>query len=192
MVTSIVLSELESLRRKWGWLLALGIGMVILGVIALIMMPAATIGTVLVLGWLMVVSGIIEFIHAFRVRGWRGTFLHVVAGILGALLGLLVVSHPVAGALALTLLFAAFFTVIGLFRIFAEISLKHPNWGWGVFDGIITLALGVLLWVGWPRTGLWYLGLAVGVSLILRGWSYVMFAIAIRSLRPPSEIRQAA
>lgn len=192
MVTTPLLSKIEALHHQWGWLLGLGIGMVILGAIALVITPAATIGTVLVLGWLMVISGIIEFVHAFRVRGWGGTFLHVVAGLLGVLIGLLVVTHPVAGALGFTLLFAAFFSVIGLFRIFAAASLKFPNWGWAVFDGVVTLVLGILLWASWPWSGLWFLGLAVGVSLILRGWSYVMFALAIRNLRIPAEIRQAA
>jgi uncharacterized membrane protein HdeD (DUF308 family) len=192
MVTSPLFLEVENLRRRWGWLMTLGILMLILGTIALIIMPAATIGTVLVLGWLLVVSGIIEAVHAFRVRRWGGIFLHLVGGILGVLVGLLVVTHPVAGALAWTLLFSSFFTVIGLFRLIAALRLRFPNWGWAVFDGSITLLLGILLWVQWPWSGLWFLGFAVGFSLLLRGWSYVMFAIALRTLPLPIPIRQAA
>jgi uncharacterized membrane protein HdeD (DUF308 family) len=192
MITSPLFFEFENLRHRWGWLLGLGIIMVALGTIALFITPAATIGTVLVLGWLLVISGVIEMVHAFRVRRWGGLFLHLIGGVLGILVGLLVVTHPVAGALVWTLLFASFFTVIGLFRLFAAISLKFPNWGWAVFDGIVTLGLGILLWAEWPWSGLWFLGLAVGVSLILRGWSYVMFALAIHNLILPSSIRQAA
>ena len=114
----------------------------------------------MVLGWLIVVSGVIEAVHAFRMRKWGGIFLHLVGGILGVLIGLLVVTHPVAGALAWTLLFAAFFTVIGIFRLVAAIRLKFPNWGWAAFDGTVTLlrdsALGgVALVVGSlvPRRG---------------------------------------
>jgi uncharacterized membrane protein HdeD (DUF308 family) len=192
MVTSPLFFEAENLRRRWGWLMTLGILMVVLGTIALIIMPAATIGTVLVLGWLLVVSGIIEAVHAFRVRRWGGIFLHLIGGILGVLVGLLIVTHPVAGALAWTLLFASFFTVIGIFRLVAAIRLKFPNWGWAAFDGAVTLLLGVLLWAQWPWSGFWFLGFAVGFSLLLRGWSYVMFAIALRSLPMPIPIRQAA
>jgi uncharacterized membrane protein HdeD (DUF308 family) len=173
-------------------LLALGISMVFLGTIALFITPAATLGTVLVLGWLLVVSGIVEAIQAFRVRRWGGIFLHLIGGVLGILVGLLVVTHPVAGALAWTLLFASFFTVIGVFRLVAAIRLKFPNWGWAAFDGAITLLLGVLLWIDWPGSGIWFLGFAVGISLLLRGWSYVMFAIAVRTLPVPIAIRQAA
>jgi uncharacterized membrane protein HdeD (DUF308 family) len=191
-MATILLYELEELRPRWGWFLALGIGLVIVGTIALFVMPAATMGTVLVLGWLLVISGVVEAIQAFRMRRWGGIFLHLLAGILGILIGLLVVTHPVAGALAWTLLFASFFAVIGLFRLIAAIRLKFPNWGWAVFDGAITLILGILLWVQWPWSGLWFLGFAVGVSLILRGWSYVMLALASHSFPVPIGIRRAA
>lgn len=192
MVTTPLFFELDRLRHKWGWLLALGIVMVILGTIALFIIPYATIGTVMVLGWLLVVSGIFEGIHAFRVRSWGGLFLHLIGGVLGVLVGLLIVTHPVLGALGWTLLFASFFTVIGLFRTIAAIRLKFPNWGWAVFDGLVTLGLGILLWISWPVSALWFLGLAVGISLILRGWSYIMFALAIHSLPITTPIRQAA
>lgn len=182
----------EHLRPNWGWLLVLGIVMVVLGVIALFIMPAATIATVLVLGWLLMISGVIEMVHAIRVRRWGGLFLHLIGGVLGILVGLLVVTHPIAGALAWTLLFASFFTVIGLFRLIAAIQLKFSNWGWAVFDGIITLALGVLLWAEWPWSGFWFVGLALGISLLLRGWSYIMLALALRNLPVRIEVHRAA
>jgi len=192
MTTEALVLEFNSLRHKWGWLLALGISMVILGTIALFIAPAATLGTVLVLGWLLVVSGVVEAIQSFRVRRWGGIFLHLIGGILGILVGLLVVTHPLAGALAFTLLFASFFTVVGIFRVVAAIRLKFPNWGWAAFDGAVTLLLGLLLWTDWPGSGLWFLGFAVGLSLLLRGWSYVMFAIAVRSVPVATEVRRAA
>jgi uncharacterized membrane protein HdeD (DUF308 family) len=193
MTTNASLLEIGGVQHKWGWLLVLGISMVVLGTIALFITPAATIGTVLVLGWLLVVSGVVETIQSFRMRKWGGIFLHLIGGVLGVLVGLLIVTHPVAGALAWTLLFAAFFTIIGIFRLVAAIRLKFPNWGWAAFDGAVTLLLGVLLWIDWPGSGLWFLGFAVGVSLLLRGWAYVMFAFAVRALpAAAASMRQAA
>jgi uncharacterized membrane protein HdeD (DUF308 family) len=192
MITTPLLLEFENLRHKWVWFLTLGIVMLILGTMAFIIAPAATIGTVLVLGWLIVASGVVEGIHAFRMRKWGGIFLHLVGGILGVLIGLLIVTHPVAGALAWTLLFASFFTVIGIFRLVAAIRLKFPYWGWAAFDGAVTLLLGILLWAEWPWSGFWFLGVAVGVSLVLRGWAYVMFAFALHSLPVHGQLRQAA
>ena len=192
MSSSLLLFDLEAVRRRWGWLLVLGIIMIILGAIAFFIMPAATIGTVLVLGWLLVFSGVMELIHVFRERRTGSLFLHLIGGVLGILIGLLAVTHPLAGALAWTMLFASFFTVIGIFRIVVAARLKFPNWGWSVFDGAITLGLGILLWAEWPWAGLWFIGLAVGVSLVFRGWAYIMLAIAVHNLRVPAELTQAA
>jgi len=195
--TPFVLGTLEEFRHRWGWFLALGIVLIFLGTFALFVVPAATVATVMVLGWLMIFSGVVEAVHAFRVQRWGGFFLHMIGAVLGVLVGLLVVTHPVAGALAWTLLFASFFTVIGVFRLIAAARLKFENWGWAAFDGAVTLALGIMLWIGWPWSGFWFLGLAVGITLILRGWSYVMMAIALRSLPSlaapaPGEVRRAA
>jgi uncharacterized membrane protein HdeD (DUF308 family) len=192
MAATVVLVGLHELRHKWGWFLALGIAMIVLAIVALAMIPLASLAAVLVLGWLMVLSGIVEALHAFQVRGWAGMFLHLIAGIAGVLIGLLVVTHPAAGALAWTLLFASFFTVVGLFRVMAATRLKFPHWGWAVFDGSVTLLLGILLWAEWPWSGVWFLGLAVGISLLLRGWSNLMLAVAVRSLLPPIPLERAA
>ena len=193
MPSTLLFFDLDELHHKWGWFLAFGIGLIVLGFIALSIIPAATIAAVLVLGWLVVFSGILEAVHAFQVRGWGGVFLHLAVGIFGILTGLLIVTHPLAGALAWTLLFASLFTVIGIFRTVAAIRLKFPYWGWAVFDGIVTLLLGFLLWASWPSSAFWFLGLSVGISLILRGWSQVMFAIAVRHTAPLADrMRRAA
>jgi len=192
VVYKSMFSSIGSLRQHWGWPLALGLATLIVGVVAMIITPSATLATALVFGWLLVCSGVIESIYAFQTRKWEGVFLHLIGGILGVVIGLIVLTHPVAGALAWTLLFASFLTVMGIFRIVAAVRMRFPNWGWAAFDGLITGALGLLLWADWPSSALWFLGLAVGVSLVLRGWSYVMFALAIRALPRPAQLRNAA
>ena len=192
MSTSSLSLGLENLRSNWKWLLALGLAQIVLGIVALFMMPVATLAAVLVLGWLMVISGVAEAVHAFQVRGWSGFLLHVIGGLLGICVGLLIVTHPIAGALVWTLLFAALFTVFGVARIVGAATLKFPNWGWAVFDGAVTLGLGILLWAGWPFSGLWFLGLSLGVSLTLRGWSYAVFAFALRSQPALGDLRRVA
>lgn len=190
MASPLFFPSFSELRHQWGWLLALGICMILLGVIALAVIPATTIGTSIILGWLLIVSGIFEAIEAFQVHRSSSMFLHLIGGVLGILVGLLIVTHPVAGALVFTLLFASFLTVVGLFRIIAAARLKFPRWGWAVFDGVITLVLGLMVWEGWPSSAIWFLGLAVGISLLLRGWSYVMFAIAVRSVPAATSVTE--
>jgi len=193
MAATVLLFDPGDLRRKWGWFLALGIVMIVFGHDRSRHHARGHNRRVLILGWLMIFSGIVEAFHGFQVRSWGGFFLHLLGGIVGVLIGLLVVTHPVAGALAWTLLFASFFTVIGLFRLIAATRLKFPNWGWAAFDGAVTLLLGILLWADWPWSGFWFLGLSIGISLLLRGWSHVMLGLALRSLSAaPSALRRVA
>jgi len=182
MSTNALFADFERLHRRWGWFLGLGILLIVLGIIALVYTAAATLATLLVLGWLMFFSGIVEAVHAIHARGWRGVLLHVAGGALGVVTGLLVVTHPVADAVALTLLFASFLTVIGTFRLIAAIWLRYRSWGWSFFDGVITLVLGLLLWAGMPWSGFWFLGLALGIALIMRGWSSIMFSFAVHAI----------
>lgn len=178
----VVLLDIQHAHPRWGWFLLLGIVLILLGTAALFLIPAATLGTVIILGWLMIVSGVIESFHGFSVHRWSGFFLHLIGGVLGVLVGLLVVTHPLAGALTLTLLFAAFFCVVGLFRLIASAILRFPNWGWACLDGGIAFALGILLWLQLPWSGLWFLGLALGLSLLFRGWAYIMLSFAVRNM----------
>ncbi len=182
MTAFVLMADLDHLRHRWGWLLVLGIVMIVLGIAALILAPLATLGTVFILGWLITISGVVEAIHAFHVRRWSGVFLHIAGGVLGVLLGLLIVTHPASGALLLTMLLAAYLAIIGLFRVITALYLRHRSWGWTVLDGLVTLVLGLLLWAMWPLAGLWFLGLAVGISLLLRGVTIVVFATTVRAV----------
>lgn len=71
--------------------------------------------------------------------------------------------------------------MIGPFRAIAALRLRHRSWGWAVLDGIVTLVLGLLLWAAWPLLALWFLAFAVGIALLLRGWTVVMFGAAVRA-----------
>jgi uncharacterized membrane protein HdeD (DUF308 family) len=72
---------------------------------------------------------------------------------------------------------------VGIFRIVTALALQLPNWGWNLLNGIITLALGVIVWGGWPVSGLWVLGLFIGINLLFTGWARVMLALALRGHR---------
>jgi len=163
------------------WSAQLGAALMLLGAAGLTTaIPVAAAG--MLFGWIVVLAGLVEAAHAFRVRRSSAFFLHLVPGIAGVPIGLLIAVHPSAGVFAWMLLLASFFTVVGLFRIIAAFRLKFPAWLWAVFDGAATLVLGTVLWSAWQWLGPWFFGLAVGVSLLLRGWSCIAFALAVRRL----------
>jgi uncharacterized membrane protein HdeD (DUF308 family) len=182
MIAHALLTEIEAVRRNWGWFLVLGIALIVLGIVALWAVGLTTLATVLFLGWLLIFSGVFEAIAAFWARRWSGFFLHLLAGILTVVVGVLVVGHPIGAAAGLTLLLAALFLTGGVFRIISAVALRFPGWGWAVLDGVISLLLGAMIWSDWPFSGSWVIGTFVGIALVFRGWAWVMFALAVRRL----------
>jgi uncharacterized membrane protein HdeD (DUF308 family) len=175
---------MEALSRNWGWLLALGILMIILGVFAIGAPVVATIAVQVVLGWLLVIGGIAEAIHAFMAQNWRGFLFELLSGILYIVVGGLLLFNPLLGAAALTLLLAVFLVVEGIFKIIMALRVRdHRGWGWLLASGILSLILGAMIWAQWPYSGLWVIGLFVGIQLLFTGWSMVMLALAARAHR---------
>lgn len=175
---------MEALSRNWGWLLALGILMVVLGIFAIGAPAVATIAVQLVLGWILLIGGIGQGIHAFMVKGWGGFLFQLLSAALYLLVGILLLVNPVEGALALTFVLAVFLIVEGIFKIILGLRVRpHAGWGWLLASGILSLILGILIWSEWPVAGLWVIGLLVGIQLLFTGWSLVMLALAARARR---------
>lgn len=177
-------TTMEALSRNWGWLLALGILMIILGVLAIAAPQVATIAVQLMLGWILVISGVAEGIHAFMARGWGGFLLELLSAILYLVVGILLLTNPLEGALALTILLAVFLIVEGIFKIITALGVReHRAWGWLLASGIISVILGLMIWAEWPASGLWVIGLLVGIQLVFTGWALVMLSLAARAHR---------
>jgi uncharacterized membrane protein HdeD (DUF308 family) len=175
-------AELESLRKNWFWLLALGILLIIVGLVAMSSTFLATLATVVMMGTLLLIGGGVEVVNAFWARCWRGFWMHLLTGILYVVLGFLLVQRPRASAAAFTLMLAACFLVGGLFRILIALSQRfHGRW-WVLVNGIVTLVLGILIWQEWPESALWVIGLFVGIDMLFAGWSWVMLALAVRGM----------
>jgi len=167
-----------------GWVIFSGFTLIVLGTLAVIYDSTATFASVILFGWLLMLAGFVQIVHAFQVRDWSGFFLYMLDGILRATVGTLMVVYPQSGAQALTLVLAVYFIVGGLFKTFGSIALQFPGWGWSVASGVISVALGVMLGVQYPLTSSWFIGFAVGIDLVLYGWALLMFAAAVKKLSP--------
>jgi uncharacterized membrane protein HdeD (DUF308 family) len=172
----------DVLRRNWCWFLSLGIIQILLGVIALGASVFVTLATVVLFGWLLLIGGVLSVVHAFWEKQWSGFFIDLAMGILNTVVGFMVIDHPLASAETLTLLIAMFLFMGGIFRIVAAFTGKFPNPFWVFLNGVVTLALGIMIWQQWPVSGLWVIGLFVGIDLIFYGWSLVMLGLSARSL----------
>lgn len=175
--------ELEAIRGRWGWLLALGIVMLAVGVAAICLPLVATLATALALGITLLVGGLVQFVGAFWTRDWSGFFLVLLMGVLYAVLGVLFLNRPVDAMLALTLLLAAMLLVGGAFRTIASLWYQFPQWGWVFAGGLLELALGLMIWLEWPSAAsLAVVGLFVGIDMIFTGWTWIMLALRVRRL----------
>lgn len=177
------LATVENIRRNWGWFLGFGIILIILGLLAIGSAAVVTDIYVMVLGILLLVGGVLQFIYAFWVRQWSGFFLSLLAGILYAVIGVLFIERTTASAISLTLLLAAFFIIGGLFRIIGSAMMRFDQWGWALFSGIVKFALGMLILLGWPQTGFWVLGLFIGIDLLFYGWFWVILSLTVRNIK---------
>ena len=175
--------DLEHLRKNWGWLLVLGIGLIGLGMVSIAVSTAVTVISVLFFGTILILSGIAQTIYAFWMREWSGFFLSILAGLLYTVVGIFFLIHPIESAVSLTLILAAFYIVGGLFRISVSIMSQFEQWGWALFSGIIKFILGLLILAGWPETGLWVLGLFIGIDLVFFGWFWVLLALTARNAK---------
>ena len=168
--------------HNWGWFLIFGIGLVALGVAAVVRSVAATVVSMLFFGWLLVIAAGIEVAQTVMVGQWAGMFQHLLGAVLFGVVGLLIVWRPVVTAEILTLLMGAFFLVAGLFQIVAPVMISLPDWGWHVLNGIITLVLGVVVLAQWPVSGLWVIGLFIGIELIFYGIAWIALALHLHAI----------
>ena len=177
------LEAMKDLHGRWGLFLALGIVLIVLGLIGVSASTLFTLVSVVVLGWLLVVAGSATIVHAFWASRWSGFFLQLLAGLLYLIVGWMLAARPGVGAEALTLLMAISLTLQGAFRLGAALGTRVDGRGPLLLSGAITSILGLMIWNQWPVSGLWVIGLFTGVDMIMYGFWVVSIALAARKLR---------
>lgn len=163
----------------WGGTVAVGVLLLVLGVFAIGSSVTASIVTIALLGSLLIAGGIAEMIGAFRLRD-RGFAAPFLAGLLSAIVGGLVIWHPIAALATATLLISLEYIAVGLFRAITALLDRYAQWGWDVAYGVLALLVGGYLLATWPVSSLFILGLIVGVELILRGAAWIAGGFALR------------
>ncbi len=147
-----------------------GILLILAGILAIAMPFVAGSITVLMVGFLMIIGGFVEILHAFGRPSWGQRIAWIILGLLMAIAGLVVVGHPLLGLAFLTLALAAFFIAEGIIKLLYAFQVDVGR-SWLVFGGIVALLLGILLWRQWPFSGIWAVGTLVGVHLLFDGSS---------------------
>lgn len=162
-----------------------GILFIIFGIIAIIVPVAATIAIDLIIGWLFLISGIIQAALSFQKMKTGGFILSFLSAALSVVVGTLLVANPFHGAVALTMLLAIFFVVEGVIEIALGLEFRgRQNWIWLIASGIIALVLAYIIFSGLPGSAAWAIGTLVGINMLFFGFALISVSKAIGGMRP--------
>jgi uncharacterized membrane protein HdeD (DUF308 family) len=174
---------LKEVQKHWGWFLGVGIFLILLGMLAIGAAGYVTLVSMVFFGALLLTAGVIQAINAIKTRHGGGFLVNVLTALLYIVVGIMLILNPAVGAITLTLLLAVFYTVSGLFKIVAAVTHRYAQWGWLLFSGIVSLVLGLMIWAQWPVSGLWIIGLFIGIDMIILGWIWVTLALTSKTLK---------
>jgi uncharacterized membrane protein HdeD (DUF308 family) len=182
----ITSSVANSLHAHWRLFLTEGIILLILGILAIVLPPIATIAVEVLVGWLLLMSGIVGLIATLRMRGAPGLWWSLLSAVLGIVAGIVLLRWPLSGALSLTLILTVFLVLEGLVSILYALEHKRElsgRWGAMLFSGVIDLFLAGVIFAGLPGTAAWAIGLLIGINLVFGGSALIAMALHARKLQ---------
>ncbi|MFJ8778674.1 HdeD family acid-resistance protein [Streptomyces sp. NPDC102476] len=161
--------ETARLSRDFGWLAALGVILVLAGLVGLVYTGVATLTSMILFGWLLLIGGVVGLLHAVQARGSNFFWLGVVVAALNIAAGVVVIVRPDAAAAALTMFAALLFLTGGVFRLAGSLVVRGPQFGWTLVQGAFGLLLGILVLASWPSSSKYVIGCFFSLSLLFDG-----------------------
>jgi len=171
-----------NIRKSTGWVIALSIALIVLGIVAVILPGIASAFFTSVIGWITLISGGVMIVQSFQSKPVRGFWLNLIIGILYAIAGIYILFNLGSAVLALTLAFGILFIIEGIYTIIMAFTNRSGHrMSWLVaLNGIVTLILGIMVLNRFPYSAIWLIGLYVGISLLMSGVSLLVAALTLR------------
>jgi uncharacterized membrane protein HdeD (DUF308 family) len=171
----------ETVRRYSLWHLIQGVLLVAAGVLAIIYPVISSVAVILLLGWLLIISGVLQGISLIGARHVPHFWLQLISVALAILIGFLFLRDPQQGLLTITLLLIVFFMIEGISKVVFALTIRpFPNWGWVFASGLVGILLSLILWASLPITATWLIGLLLGIQLISVGAAIAYLAWQVR------------
>jgi uncharacterized membrane protein HdeD (DUF308 family) len=168
-------------RQASNWSIVWGVLLIIFGMLAISSPFLAAVAVNVVIAWLIVLAGVVHLVLAFHAHVAGSVIWKLLVGIAYLVFGVYLITHPVLGVSALTLILASLFLIEGILNIVLFFKMRSTRGSsWVLVDGIITLLLGLLIYLQWPSSAAWAIGTLVGVSMIVSGVTRVMLSLAVR------------
>ena len=171
----------QTVKRYWLWYLIEGVLLVLAGILAVIYPVISSVSVVVLLGWLLIVSGVLQGISLIGAGQVPHFWLQLISVILAVLVGVLFLRDPAQELLTITLLLIIFFMIEGISKIVFSLTIRpFPNWGGVLASGLVGILLSAVLWSSLPVTALWLIGLLIGIELISVGSAIAYLAWRVR------------
>lgn len=172
----------ETVKRHSFWYLVQGGLMVLAGILALVYPVVSSFAVVSLLGWLLIISGIVQGISLLDARKLPHFWLQLVSVALSVIVGVLLIRHRGEGLLVLTLLLLVYFMIEGISKVIFSLTIRpFPNWGWVLASGLVGILVALYLWANLPVTAIWLLGVLLGIQLICEGAALGYLAWKVRA-----------
>ncbi len=170
-------------KESVGWSIALSVLMILGGVLAIVIPPAAGVAVLVVVAWLLMISGAAHLVFAWHTRTAGGIVWELLLGVLYIFVGAYAFLNPVAGLASLTLVLAIYLFMEAALELILSFTLRPlPGSKWLLLDGIITLVLAILIWRSWPSSTEWVIGTLVGISMLFSGAARLSLSLAARRM----------
>jgi uncharacterized membrane protein HdeD (DUF308 family) len=167
--------------RSRGLMIGLGLVMIAAGLVAIIFPFFGSLGVVWVVAVSLIIASIAQSVSAFSYPKWGGILLGLIIAALWLIGGLYLLARPLEAVFALTVLVAAAFVVEGIIKTGVSFRMQPADGrAWVLFDGVVSLALGIMLWWQLPFSAIWALGTLAGISIMVSGWTLVMVPLALQ------------
>ena len=171
----------ETVKRYSLWYLVEGALLVVAGVLAILFPIVSSEAVVVLLGWLLIISGGLQGLSLIGAREVPHFWLQLISVILAILIGLLFLRDPAQGLLTIALLLIVYFMMEGISKVVFALTIRpFPNWGWVLASGLVGILLALILWASLPVSAMWLIGLLLGINLISVGGAIAHLAWQVR------------
>jgi uncharacterized membrane protein HdeD (DUF308 family) len=180
-------SVANALHTHWTLFLTEGVILLILGFLAIVVPQIATIAAEVLVGWLILLSGVVGLVATIRMRSAPGFWWSLFSAVLGIVAGVVLLRWPLSGAVSLTLILTVFLAAEGIASIFFALEHKGQlsgRWGMMLFSGIVDLVLAGMIFVGLPASAVWAIGLLIGINMVFGGSALIAMALHARGTAP--------
>lgn len=167
--------------RAWGWFVALGLGMALLGLLAATNLAVATVATMFYISVMMLFAGSLQIVQAFMIRQWRWFVFWLIGGLIYLAAGAAILVDPLLAATLMTIALAVLIGCSGLLLLWIALNERANGRVWLGVSGIARIGAAAVIAAGWPTNAIWVLGLVLSVDLLVQGTALTLFGLALKS-----------